>query len=1030
MSPAVFSLDKYIELARKASTHQARLTVLSSMLDDVFGVKLEDLLPGIEKKIGSSILGVKGSIDLLYSNVVFEVKTNLSKELDDAKKGLKKYFQALLEEKPYEKFIGIATDVIKYIAFVPIVKNSIVIDIKEISSIDISEVSASEAILWLDSHIFSTRKIPPTANDLKFRFGPKSPSYAIAMEILKSLWELVKDEEDVKLKYELWSKNMEIVYGSRPNIEAYLDQTYLVTLTKLIVYLRLNNGNSITTNEILRALKGEYFVDYGVMNLIEEDFFTWILHNKVRDKSLELMYSISRELQRYDLTQIDEDFFKEIYQEIVERGQRHRVGEYYTPEWLTELILNEVIEFKLREKVDPPRILDPACGSGTFLCNAIHILKKELKRRGWIEQEILNFVLANIVGIDINPLAVTIARANYLLALGELLNARKGPILLPVYVADSIKLPPVLTTLHENINIYEYVVNNTRLQIPVGVAKDRNRMGIAIAALKEAVKSYMARRNKLEAQKVFERFLQNSTSREEFNILKSTLNNILSLIDKGRDSIWIYMLSNIYTPVALRESKFDIIVGNPPWIVMRSIKNPEYQEFLKNKVFEYELLDRSQTHLFTQMECATLFYCRCADLYLKDQGIIAFVMPRSVLTGALHHQKFKQFRKPKMKLIKIYDLENVSPLFNVPSCVLISIKGDSTSYPVPSKKFNGSLPSKNIRLQEALKFLSITDYMYEPPATSQRYSYYYDHVKAGASIYPRCFYFVDFISHQVLGIDVRNPLVKSSEEIIGQEPWKNVKLSGKVEAEFIYATLLGGDILPFGYTKLRPVVLPIEKTFGGYNLLDVDDLRNRGYTNTANWFEQAQKIWEKLATEKNLKEYPRLINYIDYNGTLRAQDPSKRYLVLSNAAGKNVVSCVIDREKLEKFFIDHNAIAPRGFVAEKKTIYYETNCELEAHYLCAILNSDVVNKAIKSFQTKGLWGERDIVRRPFMLPIPKFNPNNQVHRKLAELSKICHNKVSRTTSTKKSVAYKRKEAKEVIEKELEEINDIVTSIIG
>ena len=50
------------------------------------------------------------------------------------------------------------------------------------------------------------------------------------------------------------------------------------------------------------------------------------------------------------------------------------------------------------------------------------------------------------------------------------------------------------------------------------------------------------------------------------------------MIDKGLDGVWLFILSNIYVPIALSESKFDIIVGNPPWIAMRYIQNKEYQD--------------------------------------------------------------------------------------------------------------------------------------------------------------------------------------------------------------------------------------------------------------------------------------------------------------------------------------------------------------------------------------------------------------------------------------------------------------------
>jgi SAM-dependent methyltransferase len=1035
------SLARYVDMARKASTHPGKLVVLTKLLDEVFGVALEDLLPGIEKKIGSRILGVRGSVDLLYTSIVFEIKVDLDKELDDAKKQLKKYFQALIEARRWEKPIGIATDTIKYIAFIPIIENGVVKDVMDISSMDISRVPVTDAILWLDSYIFSKLRIRPTANDLKFRFGPGSPTYAIAIETLRSLWDVVKEEEDVKLKYELWSKNMEIVYGSRPEVNAFLDQTYLVTLVKLITYLRLSGDSVVAPSKMLKALRGEYFTEYGIMNLIEEDFFTWIIHEKIRDRSLELICSIAKELLRYDLTQIDEDFFKELYQEIVERGQRHRVGEYYTPEWLTELVLREVLDLWWRDNIEPPRILDPACGSGTFLTNSIRILKEELSRRGWGPSEILNFILTNIVGIDINPLAVTIARANYLIALGELLNVRKGAILIPVYVADSIRLPSTIKTLVKltseqrtslvNIMVYDYKIDDIHLQIPDNVAKDRSKLSKAITAFKEAIESYRTRRNKAEAYKVFERILGNVTGSAEFNVLKSALDNILSLIDKRKDSIWVYMLSNIYIPIALSESKFDIIVGNPPWVIMRYIENKEYQDFVKKQFLSYELLSSDYAHLFNTIEIATLFFCRASDLYLRDKGIIGFVMPRSVLTGALQHVEFRKFKNPAMTLYKILDLEDVLPLFNVPSCVLIAFKGGETRYPVLARRFSGRLPEKNLRLNDALAYLKVNDYNYQPPQILGGKSFYYNRFKAGATIYPRNLIFIEFVIHPTLGVNIEKPYCRTSQDIIknAKEPWKNVFIEGIVEREFIYVTTLSEDLLSFK-CNFRPLVLPIEPSIGGYALLNVNELRSKGYVHTANWFEKAQKIWKERRTAKERERFSTIMDKFNYHGSLSSQNPGKRFVVLYNTSGTNIVSCVVDKQHLPPLSIGMSNITPRGFVADEKTMFYETNDEMEAHYLCAILNSDIVNEAIKPLQTRGLFGERDIVRRPFMLPIPKFDPNNPDHRRLAELSKICHVKASRVRLTKESVGSRRKEVRDALKGEIAEINAIVSRILG
>jgi len=74
---------------------------------------------------------------------------------------------------------------------------------------------------------------------------------------------------------------------------------------------------------------------------------------------------------------------------------RHDLGEYYTPDWLAELVLNEVgwtvetFEKIAQEKgVLAPldlRLLDPACGSGTFLVLAISRLRQYIEEH-WIDK--------------------------------------------------------------------------------------------------------------------------------------------------------------------------------------------------------------------------------------------------------------------------------------------------------------------------------------------------------------------------------------------------------------------------------------------------------------------------------------------------------------------------------------------------------------------------------------------------------------------------------------------------------------------
>ncbi len=192
-----------VSKAKQIHKYPAKTIILSELLRDLFNVDLEEILPGIERGLKNKILGLRGSIDLLYAGVIFEIKVNLEKEIEDAKSQLKKYFQILLEKEPNKKYIGIATDVIKFKAYKPVVFNGKVIGIEKIDEIDLTKSPTADAIIWLDSYIFSTPQIRPSAIDLKFRYGIGSPTYSLVKDEVTQLWEKVKDEKETYLKYEL-----------------------------------------------------------------------------------------------------------------------------------------------------------------------------------------------------------------------------------------------------------------------------------------------------------------------------------------------------------------------------------------------------------------------------------------------------------------------------------------------------------------------------------------------------------------------------------------------------------------------------------------------------------------------------------------------------------------------------------------------------------------------------------------------------------------------------------------------------------
>ena len=169
------------------------------------------------------------------------------------------------------------------------------------------------------------------------------------------------------------------------------------------------------------------------------------------------------------------------------------------------------------------------------------------------------------------------------------------------------------------------------------------------------------------------------------------------------------------------------------------------------------------------MELATLFFVLSTDAYLKKEGIIAFVMPRSVLTGAKQHKHFQEFLKgyqlPPTQLEKVIDVEAVSPLFNVPACVLIAKKHAQVDK-VAVKLLKGELPSKNVKWPTAkaelktIKKQKPTEKIFPPTPVP---SIYLKQIKEGATLVPRSLWFVHPVASSY-GTNKAKPALETQPE--------------------------------------------------------------------------------------------------------------------------------------------------------------------------------------------------------------------------------------------------------------------------
>jgi hypothetical protein len=151
----------------------------------------------------------------------------------------------------------------------------------------------------------------------------------------------------------------------------------------------------------------------------------------------------------------------------------------------------------------------------------------------------------------------------------------------------------------------------------------------------------------------------------------------------------------------------DVIVGNPPWLSFRDIADRSYKARIRTLTLKYKLLGEKEQKLSTQMDTSTLFYVYCRQELLKEDGKIAFVMPKAVILPTKQHLGFQRYG-----LSRIHDMSKVTVtgavnqhFFNVKSCVTMT-DGRATRKAIPMTVWKGVLPRKNLPLSLARPLLS------------------------------------------------------------------------------------------------------------------------------------------------------------------------------------------------------------------------------------------------------------------------------------------------------------------------------------
>jgi len=927
------------------------------------------------------------------------------------------------EKRPKARYAGVSTDG-KVLIFVRFVDGRWQTDRP-------LEVSTRTVEILLQYLAALTVEKPLTGENLLRDFGGGTD---IATGLVRAFYGLVTEDRDDRARaiFRQWSENFSeacdyeagVAHAKKTALQNaaalfglevktpepfplyYSIHTYFALLVKLLaaqlvsIYRYKKAGNIAREMVGLRgeALRerlvdlesGGYFERLGIKNFLEADFFSWYL-DRWNGGLAENVSALAGELYRYDFpgteTQPDEyrDILQSVYQDLMPRALRHNLGEYYTPDWLVERILNQ-----LGYEGDPRvRILDPACGSGTFLYHEIRRLRNKGRADLADEPYLLEAALNNVVGFDLNPVAVTTARTSYLLALGELLDAYVGEVNIPVFTADSIMTPFAGTELQR---ADAHVVDTTVGQFIL----PKNLGGIGeVSRLMDLASLHV--RNRLDASsfgaKVRDGFP--ALAEKDLNYVRGTYERLLTLEAEGKNGIWCAIVKNAFAPVFAQP--FDLIAGNPPWInwehLPENYRRKTYDVWAEYKLFAAKGYEKVLGH--AKDDISALMTYVAIDKYLKKDGNLGFVINQSLFKSGKAGMGFRRFRvgvAEKIKVLQVDDMVELKPFPGAKgnyTAVMILQKGNATTYPVSytfwKKKVTGKRRSPlrpDMTLAEVEALTSRYNWYAQPVAADEPTSAWMTASKATlkavakvlgksgydahAGVYTggaNGVFWLEVLETRRDGLIVVRNIAEAGDRPVPQ-------ISGILEPDLVYPLVRHADVNRW---FASPSVNILVTHLPGKKLNAIsEEVMKADYPHSYAWLKHFEgALRERAAYNRYHKRDAPFYSMYDIGDYTFAN---------YHAIWPRMVR-YIDAAYIKK--------VERSIITQETVSILPTNIEEEAHFLVAVLNSKVFNLGFfvsSQVGSKGS-GSPGIIKNIRLIKFDKRSPD---HAAVAAVSRTAH----------------------------------------
>jgi hypothetical protein len=826
------------------------------------------------------------------------------------------------------------------------------------------------------------------------QFGTYSPLFIKAQKKMRAF--LDQNYDDYKVLFEEWQRFFQAVYRTGDTDKnLFIKHSYLSLLIRITLMMRYLPEEDIEEEKIERVVN--YFEDKGV-SIFGNDFFRWA--TGVKEIRTDLFFALKNAIFDAD------DIFRTIYQQMVSPETRQALGEFYTPQELAHLMVEDTYQFG-------ENVLDPACGSGTFL---VEIIKRILNSKQSKNEKIK--AIASLYGFDVNPIAVSVSKANILLQASELIQDEAD---LPIQIFLCNSLFPVerrqqcLDLQWGDSFIFKLHAIDKTITLNKAFFEKKNEKNFSKALRKldalmlqdiQDKETYKSEVKRLLESKEFdwmEQEILDSTTYNTFkddkaNFLEREIESIKKYILKDNflemakkfyelskqkaNHIWIYLLYNSLGVDQVR-NEIDLCIGNPPWLVLNNIHSKEYKEKIKELANQFDIMPLAEN--VTHLEISALFLSACNEYYLKNHGRLLFVLSYGFVSGSNHDttRKFTQLdnleiwqftedlfnihnlclyaeknteleRKPKELevIVKIFDAEKNTKTNEIN----LTLRNKKTYVPYEIKEKKGKLLVKKLVDKKTLKKLL-------PRGKSP----YIKRVYQGAAFSPRNLLFIDVIETKNNSLIIRPKNVRKS---IGRWNFQAFKKT-EIENDYIYSVAKSSELVPFVLLSTHKVFLPIERDSLDYNSSEIESLAKKHFHLINNLFKKHQK---KGASVTDLREQ------INYRNKLATERQKSKIKVITNADGSLAKAAVL------------NTDIP---ILVDQTLYFISfDCLNEAYYYCTILNSSCISTDVQIRSSTGSKGSvRHLKMRPHEYKFPKFDPSNTLHREIVSFGKEMEPKV-------------------------------------